>query len=236
MNKKAIFMTLFSFFILIVLNSSYYLFMVKGVQDQYKTIGSHQAEIINSYNQGYKYSLNSDLAVKYASHIATVEFSKNGGIKESCNNFWKYNSECRPELNENFILIFKNELENYGYKAKEVKIENNFLIVQMEDFIHKKELDNFNMKYELPVEIKKEMPINLIELNNAKEKIKNCLNNNKGLNTCIDAKTQIQGDYITFSIENNKNILIYTDKLEIKKLEFMFKINIKDTGIKQGVF
>ena len=233
MNKKAIFMPLLSFFVLIILTSSYYELVVKDVEDKSSTIGLNQAELINAYNKGIENEFNAEKAVTYSLNNAINEFSKNGGVNSKCSNLWKFNSDCEPDLEKNFINVFTNELLKYGYDAKEIKINDNSIIIVLNDFIYKKKLKNFNLEYSLPITIRKELDIDLNKLNSLKDQIKKCLEEGKPLNTCTNEKTEVQENLMVFGIENNKNILIYTEKIETKKPVFVFKINTKDTGIKK---
>ncbi len=236
MNKKAIFMPMFSFFVLLILTYGYYQLIINESQDKYKLIGLNQAEIIKSYDKGEEYLFNAENAVKYASYKSIDDFSKTSVVLEKCNNLWKFNSDCEPNLEKTFLELFKSDLQDYGYNAKEIKIQDNSIIVILDNFNYQKELSKFKLEYNLPVKIKQELAIDLNKLNKLKEKIKKCAQDGKDLNTCTDEKTKVEGDIITFTIENNKDILIYTDKLETKKPIFVFKINNKDNGIRAEVF
>ena len=229
MNKKAIFMPLLSFFVLSILIYSYYELVVKEHPDQYKDIGINQAEIIKAYNKGMEYEFNAENAVNYASYIAINNFSKNGGVQANCGGKWKFNSNCEPDLEKNFIEIFNSALTNYSYTAKDIKIENNTIIIIL-DFNYKKESKNFKLEYNLPITIKQDLAIDFNKLNLLKERIKDCARKGEDLNICSNEKNKVQGDIVTFTIENNKNIVIYTDKLETKKSDFVFKIDTQDTG------
>lgn len=233
MNKKAIFMPLLSFFVLIILTYSYYELVVKDVEDKSSTIGLNQAELVNAYNKGIENEFNAEKAVSHSLNSAINEFSKNGGGNGKCNNLWKFNSDCEPDLEKNFINVFTNELLKYGYDAKEIKINDNSITIILNDFTYKKELKNFNLEYSLPIAVRKELDIDLNKLNSLKDQVKKCLEEGKPLNTCTNEKTEVQENLMVFSIENNKNILIYTEKIETKKPVFVFKINTRDTGIKR---
>jgi hypothetical protein len=215
--------------VLIVLSTAYYQIVVKGTNNQYEKIGNNQAEIIKAYNQGVEYDFNAENSVKYASYIAINTFSENGGVLSNCYGKWKFNTDCEPNLEKNFIELFNLALKDYGYTAKDVKIEDNFLILNL-DFNYNKEINNFKIKYTLPVTIKQELAFDMNKLNLLKDKIKECAKKGEDLNRCTNEKTNIRGDLITFTIENNKNINVYTDKLEIKKPDFIFKIETQNTG------
>ncbi|MEK6907594.1 MAG: hypothetical protein AABW45_03630 [Nanoarchaeota archaeon] len=236
MNKKAIFMPLFAIFVLVTLIFAYHEQVIKDVSDQYKTIGGNQAEIVKSYNKGQEYLFNAEQTIKYSLNEATNEFIKNSGVKENCSNIWKFNSDCDPDLENNFINLFTKSLSDYGYNTKEVKIQNNSMLVSLEDFNYNSNKGSFKLEYSLPVKIKQELILDLNKIKEVKEKLKNCAINGKDLNTCTNEKATSNQDIITFTIENNKNILIFKEKLETKQANFVFKINNKDTGLKQGVF
>ena len=236
MNKKAvIFMPVFSIFVLVLLTYAYYEEVIKGSDDLSNKIGENQAEIINSYNKGQEYLLNAEYVIKYSSYTAIDNFIKNSGVAQNCNNIWKFNSNCDPDLKINFINLFNDALSKYNYKTKDVKIEGNNLIVVLEDFSYSKDSSNFKVEYSLPIVIKQDLNIDIEKLVMIKDNLKQCAQDRKSLNTCTNEKTEVQGNLLTFTIENNKNIVIYTDKPEIKKQDFTFKINTMDTGI-IGVF
>ena len=231
MNKKAIvFMPMFTILVIVALSLSYYNLVIKTVTSQYIQIGGNQVDIIKGYEKGEEYAFNAENTVKFASDITIEKFSKIGGVAENCNDLWKFDSLCHPDLENKFVEIFNNELISYGYEAKDVKIENNFLIVNLKDFTYVKDSKNFKVEYILPVTVKQELNIDIGKLNSIKDEIRKCLEKGKPLNTCTNEKNTIQGDIIQFTIENNKNIMIYTDKIETKKPGFIFKINTKDTG------
>ena len=236
MNKKAvIFMPVFSIFVLVILTYAYYETVVKGSDDLSSKIGENQAEIINAYNKGQEYMLNAEYAIKYSSYRAIDDFIKYSGVDKNCNSIWKFNSDCNPDLKINFINLFNQELSKYNYKTKEVKIEDNNLIVTFEDFNYNKDSENFKVEYSLPVTVKQELSLDIEKLAAIKDSLKQCAQDGKDLNTCMNEKNEVQGNLQTFTIKNDKEIVIYTDKPEIKKQDFIFKIDTKDTGI-IGVF
>lgn len=235
MNKKAIiFMPLFSFFILLILSFAYYQLVIKGIDYHYNLIGENQADIIKSYEKGQEYQINADSSVKYATDIAIYNFTKNSGVAEKCNNTWDFNkdSDCNPDLEKNFINLFNLILNDYGYGSKEVEIKENKLVIQLKNFNYAKQSKNFKLNYTLPsITIKQDLGFDFNKLNSVKENIKKCAKDNQPLDSCIKENKKIEGDIITFTIENNKKITIYTDKPETKKLDFVFKIDIKNTGV-----
>ncbi|MEK6834649.1 MAG: hypothetical protein AABX61_00100 [Nanoarchaeota archaeon] len=238
MNKKAVFMPVFSFLVLILLTGAYYELFIKGINNQYNSIGENQKEIIQAYNKGQEYELNAEYAVRYSSYSAIQDFIKNSGVLEKCNNTWQFNSECDPDLQNNFINLFNLELSSYNYKLKEVKLQENTLIVTLEDFNYQKELKNFKVNYALPIIIKQDMTFDLKKITDIKEEIRKCAEKGEDLNTCVNEKNQVQGSIIQFTVENNKNILVFEQgKLESKRQDFTFKINTNNIGIeKQKVF
>ena len=235
MNKKAIFMPIFSIFVLLLLAYSYHLFFVKE-SDQYTNLGENQINILKAYNKGEEYYFNLQNIIKYASDSAIIEFSKNAGIPENCKLIWKYYSDCKPDLENNFIKTFSEELKKYGYNSKEIKIKDNFIIVNLDDFNYKKELKNFKMNYNLPIIIRSDLNLDLERLIKLSNQVKACIEKGESLTKCTNAKTDISKNIISFTIENNKKLTVYTDKLESKKIDFVFKIDINDNGIKTGVF
>ena len=224
------------FFILIILTYSYYKLEIKNNSDEFRIIGLNHAEIIRSYNKGEEYAFNAEYAVKYSADLAVYNFSQNAGIPLICNNIWEFNSWCQPDLEKNFIEIFNQYLLTYGYKSKNTKIENNFILIELEDFNYNKDSEYFKLDYSLPLKFKHELNININKLNSIKEDLIKCDKEGKDLNTCIAEKNKSQNNIIIFTIENNKNLMVYENKLEIKKKDFVFGINPEKTGLSKGVF
>ena len=234
MNKKAIFMPTFAIIIFIILVYAFGTLIVKPNQDKTFYIGTSQIELSNTYQNAELDLLYLQNLIKYTTYITTEEFNKNGGLKKECNVAWRFNSNCNPDLENNFINLFKAKF-GQNYKIKDVKIENNVLVLTF-DLDYSKKFKNFEIEYKLQPELRQELAIDFNKLNTIKTQIKDCVENKKDLNNCVNEKSMINDDIISFSIENNKNILVLTDKLEFKKLDFKFSINQKDTGIQGKAF
>jgi hypothetical protein len=235
MNKKAIFTPILSFFILIILGSAYYVIVIKNSDDKSVVLGINQVEILKSYNTGEKYYTNLEQITKYSLDKTINNFTKYSGVKELCKNNWVFDEECNPNLENNFVDLFKEELDYYGYKNEEVSIENNFLIIKS-NFNYKYENKGFKFEYNLPSVVKRELKIDFNKLNKLKEEIKRCLINSDEkdkVNNCIsnDYDHKQNGNIITFKIPIEKKIILYENKIETKKLDFTFNIDLDNNGI-----
>ncbi|MEK6835842.1 MAG: hypothetical protein AABX55_02355 [Nanoarchaeota archaeon] len=236
MNKKGdIFMPTFAIITLIILSYALFALVIKAGEDKTTFIGQSQAELLKTYQKAEQDLFYLENLVKYKTHETINEFSKNGGLKQECNARWKFNSNCEPDFENNFIELFKNKFENSGYDIKEIKIQDNNLILKF-NLDYSKKFKNFNIDYNLQPEFKQEIALDFTKLNDLKNEIIKCINAQKDLTTCTNEKTSVSGDIIFYTIENNKNILILTDKLEFKKIDFKFEIDQKDTGVTIQVF
>jgi len=237
MNKKGIFMPFLVIFILFILGYSYYTIVIQDSEDKLFVIGVNQGEILKSYEEGEKYYLNLKQATKYSLDKSVNNFTKYSGVKEICNGKWIfYDENCNPSLENNFIILFKEELSNYGYKDNDISIENNFLIIK-DNFVYKNEKKNFKLEYNSPFAVNEGLKLNVTKLNNLKNEIDNCVSSTKekkDVNGCISGyyKHEQNGNVIKFTVPIEKEIKLYTDKLEKKKLDFVFYIDLDNTGLK----
>lgn len=240
LNKKAagFFMVILLVFVIFVISYGVKVFLVdKNKIDIVKEIGDPQTILMETYQNAELDLFNLDQSVKYATYNAIEKFSNNGGLDENCNGQWKFNTNCEPNLEEDFLRLFNEKLKGYGYSNVQlVKIEDEVLSGNLDDFIYEEKVENFSFTYTVPTNFSQELAINLPIIEKLKQDLENCLRNKQDLEKCVDEDFEKNGRIIKFNIESDKKIMVFTDKIEFKKPIFRFELNLEDTGIETDIF
>ena len=234
MNKKAIIDVSIAFLVLFVLSYAFYQFATNesGLK-LYKKIGDTQTTLTNIYNDAEKSYFFSEQAVKYSLYSTAEKFVKTAGVDESCNGIWKFNTNCDPDLQKYFLDNYLIQLRNYNIENVSLKLEKDIIYVDFPDKVYSNSNDDLDIEYKTKMNFKQDFPINLDEILNARTKLKECVDTNKDIKMCLSYKSEIIKDdfgneIIYFTIENNKNTFIITDKSKQDKINFRFGINLKD--------
>ena len=236
MNKKAWFFPILVVFLLVmVISIKLILDQVPDIQAT-KYIGDVQSDLFSTYKQGEVDLFNLDSVANYSSYKAIENLSSSGGVKELCDNKWKFDDECEPNFEAKLLELFKFYMKYYEYEVKEVKIEDNFLIGSLDDFVYESLLRKVQYTYTLNADFKQELSIDLPRLEKLKQDIETCLRNNQDLGECTDEEFEQEDQIVKFDIESDKKIMVFTDKIEIKNSIFKFIINLDDTGIETEIF
>ncbi|MFH1209174.1 MAG: hypothetical protein V1663_00070 [archaeon] len=230
MNKKGIMLAVFS--ILVFIGFVFGYSMILSNQEKLKRdfeIGSNQFNLIDTYYDSEYDLLNLDQGVRYSSFKAIKEFSDSGGIIKDCNNRWIFNDKCEPDFEKYFLEMFKEKMKEYGRDVKSVDIDENYLIGDVGGFFYEKKLDRMNFTYTINGNFNQSLILNFEELNELKDKIKRCIQDNDDLEKC--ANGQKNGDIYSFSLDIGK--VFYSDRFE--DIVLKFEIDIKDSGVITGV-
>ena len=209
---------LFSYaFSLLVINDS-------EIKDIRENIGGLQVNIFEGYGEGFENAFYLDQAVKYSSFKTLKGFGLRGGVPEECNNVWKFNSNCEPNLISDYLILFNQSLNLYGYKVNEIEIEDNRMIGKVDPFYYEAEIGSHYFNYTYPLEFSNELVMDLESLEELRKKIESCLIENKDFESCVPIDFTVKDDMAFFSAPG-------TNELFEEDLFFVFQVNLKDTGI-----
>lgn len=212
MNRKAlVFLPVFSFVIFLVLTAMFVWFNLN--EEKVKEdigFGEIQSDLFNTFFEAEKDTYYYEKQIEYNILKTTSTFNKQGGLKPECSNVLKFNTDC--EFDSDYYL------ELFGLNAQ---IEGNFIIFNLEKE-YSKTGEDYDYTYKKDISIKKEININLEELENLKSKIKTCLQDNDKSKDCL-GYFEINGNIISYKIEIEPNLY------DNSPLEF--KLDLDDTGV-----
>jgi len=258
MNKKAIFTPLFVIFTFILLTIvSLYLLNTKA-SDINRNLGASQLETINTYQQAEEQLFYIEQIAKISQDQAIDEFMKNGGVYnlDNCQMhqgyvIWDANTNCIPEIQDNFLKIFLINLNrnlpkelNLNYELSEISIVDDSILAQTEkELTISKKINQTNITYSIPFNFKIPLKINLNSYETLKNNIfsnraciKDSINrislqsavsdciNLKNFNIYSSASTLNQVDIMKFDINNNEVISV-KDQIKNPNLSFIIKLS-----------
>ncbi|MBU2634208.1 MAG: hypothetical protein KJ674_03100 [Nanoarchaeota archaeon] len=224
MNKKGdIFLPIFAIlmFVVVVIGFSMIVSNENKIKREFN-IGENQIELIDVFYQSEVDLFNLDQKVRYTLSKSIKEFSEGGGVGESCNNVWEFNSDCEPDLENDFLEIFK---EKYGLEVNNLKVEGEFLTGDVGEFVYSKESERMSFDYTVEGKFKELLIINFEELEDLKDKIENCVQNEEELDLCAEGVKE--GDIVSFKVDLGK---IFTEA-GFEEIVFEFKVDVENTGI-----
>lgn len=232
MNKKGdVFLTTFAILMLIVVVFGFGIIISNESKIKKEfDLGGNQVELINTFYKAEGDLFNLNQEVKYSSFKVIKEFSDNGGVIESCNQRWKFNSECEPDLENYFLETFNEKMKEYSLEIKNVEIINGFLVGDVGEFEYGGKNERINYSYKVEGNFNESLKIDIKGLEDLKDKIEDCVTNGEELSNCAGGSKD--GDIIEFSIDIGR--IFYGSKFE--DIVFVFDINAKDTGITTSVF
>ncbi|MCD4666504.1 hypothetical protein K8R47_01690 [archaeon] len=232
MNKKGIFLPIFSLVMFIILVTIFvFVSSSQGVNEN-KAFGSNQYDLISLKNDANEDLFNLNQVVKYSLHKTVKEFSENSGVGENCDGKWEFNSvDCDPEnLEKNLLELVGNNLKNYDIETYELSDDN--VLGSVKDFVYELDKDEIYVKYEMDVNFNQEIPLDIVKILNLRGKIKECLENKEDLKNCVNEDfTEDSLGILHYTIENNKSIMMFTDKLDYENIAFEFNIDPKNSGV-----
>ena len=232
MNKKSIIDPTLAILVIFIYIYAFYIFVAS---DQglsvYQELGKTQINLMNNYNQAEKDHFYTEQAIKYSLYNATYKFVKTAGIEESCHGIWKFNTNCDPDLNKNFINLFADRLQDYDYKDFNTNLKKDLILTDFPDKTYYASDNKVDIEYKIEMKFKQDLQINIDEIITAENTLRECVNKGQDLTKCLNYKHEIRKDdfgneIIYYTIENNKNSLIITDK---DKLYFRLGIDSKNS-------
>lgn len=218
-------MPIFTIGILIVLSTGIFLSHTQKIKSQeFYSIGSLQSNIIKSYFELEKIYFYYEKFLEYNEYKAIKEFSENGGIPETCNNKWKFNSDCEPDFKKYFKEILNEKIE-----SKEIEI-NSEIEIYFTDFNFPTGSNSAEVNYEGKIIVKKQSLLNFNDLEQLKSSIKDCIQNNK-ISVCNPESNT--GNVYKF---RQKVADILDENLESEEIFMEFEIDIKNSGLRTSIF
>ena len=232
MNKKGIFMPTLALATMFLLTYAFFVFIIKDPSlSYYLNLGNNQVTLISTFKDAESQLFYNELAVKYSLYKTQEEFAGNGGVKSGCNTRWILNDEsCNPALKENFEVILREKLKEYGLELLELKIEDNKAKIKLNDLTYSTNLANFQYKYSVKQILSYDLAIDFNKLDKIKAELNDCLKKAGKISTCASEKYDKIGNIIYFTIENNKNILSSASK-GFKRLEVKFNVDENSLGV-----
>ncbi len=244
MNKKGFFMFFFAIIVLIVLVAFTTVIVSSNKKSLEIDLGGTQIALIEKYHEGEKKIFEIEKKSLYAKFKTLNDFSNFGGLDSNCKKIddyyvWEFNTDCEPKIKENFIELFKNNintnLDYYQYSNEDLKIENNFIVADAKnELVLKGNTKNSDFVYKIKPNFKQDI-IDLNKYENLKNEIKNkkdCLitdNYNNCLIKDLDIKIIKNGNILKFDVNTNKEIIVYDNGIKIIKPVFKFAIDIKNS-------
>ena len=226
MNKKAtVFMPVFSVLIFIVLTYMFFAFSIneKKVKEEIG-FGDLQIDLFNTYFDGEKDNLYYEKFIEYSILKTSSDFKKQGGLKPDCNALLKFGTECEPDYSNYYLELFEENIK--GLEYKELKLEDNFIIITLIKKEYKKTGEDYEFTYTKEFSFKKKLDIDFNQLDNLKNNIKTCLQDNDQSQTCLDY-TNKEDDIIIYEIKTEPN---FYDNSKL-----LFKLDLNDHGIQTSL-
>ena len=167
---------------------------------------------------------------RFVVYDALSEFSDNGGFDKNnlCgreNNLvvWELD-KCWPELEKNFLSLVQNNLKRKNLNVKSIEFKDGFLIVNFGEEEFKRTIDEAEISYKREIIFRERVDYDFEKIQNLKRDVLKAVNakDYNGL------KGNVQGEYMEFSIENDKSILRFKTGggLEARKPVFRFGVKI----------
>ncbi|MBL7147748.1 MAG: hypothetical protein ISS82_02895 [Nanoarchaeota archaeon] len=221
MNKKAVlFLPVFSVLIFIVLTYMFFVFSVNEEKVKEKIgFGDLQLELFNTYFEGEKDNFYYEKFIEYSILKTSSDFKKQGGLKPDCNNILKFDTDYEPDYIDYYLELFN---KNTGdLDIKEPKLEDNFIILTLNKK-YQKTGEDYEFTYTKEFSFKKKISIDINALNELKNNIKTCLQDNDQSQICLDYSKK-EDNILTYEIETEPNL--YDDS------NLIFKLDLDDTGV-----
>jgi len=217
-------------------------------EDTSRFIGGSQVASFDVYAESEELRLNLQEKIRFIAYDSLLEYSENGGFANgnNCDKrgnvvIWDFN-KCWPDLEKNYAELVKKNLDEQGFKLteqkisgkeeveilpadnsyREIKLSGNVLEVNFGKRIFNRKTETSEITYERDYVIMEEVPFDFNKMQELKRKLLEAKQTGN-YNGIVEGEV---GEYIDFSIENDKKVLAFENSRLIAK-EPIFKFAIK---------
>src|SRR3989344_3532782 len=214
LNKKGSAYLFFFFAIFMTLMGIFLIGQVYNEkQDTTAAIGETQVNLFDLYYRSEQDVLELQAKTRFILFDVLQEYSTNGGFAQGnlCDRgdgvtIWQQGN-CFPDLKNNFVELVKSKFLVKGISYESVDLSDNGLVIDFGKKTYNRDLEKSSLIYTRSLIVKEPVSLDLDSLQILQDQIL-FAQNSKDYRQLLD-KGFVKGQYMEFSIENDKKVLTF---------------------------
>ena len=195
-------------------------------EDTTEKLGEVQANTIDVYYKSEERGNELGLKTRFLVGESLLEISENGGFgkdnkcdRENGYVVWDLD-KCWADVEKNFLLLLQEKMKEKRIEHKKMELEDNWLNISFGEEEFKRVVGNAEISYTR--EIRFSENVDFLRIVEKKKEVLNAFNNKD----FSKLGGKVNGEYMEFSIENDKNMLKFKTGglLEARKPVFRFAV------------